>query len=117
MNASVEEIARVCHEVNRAYCAAIGDLSQKPWGDCEQWQRESAVSGVKGLLDNPDMTPEKGHLFWMEHKRAAGWKLGPVKDPELREHPCMVPYAELPLEQRVKDYLFAAVVKSMVGRT
>jgi hypothetical protein len=25
----VEEIARICHEVNRAYCASIQDFSQK----------------------------------------------------------------------------------------
>ena len=28
-----EQIARVCHEVNRAYCKALGDESQLPWVD------------------------------------------------------------------------------------
>ena len=28
-----QEIARVCHEVNRAYCQAIGDNSQPTWED------------------------------------------------------------------------------------
>ena len=28
---SVEEIARVCHNVNKAYCEAIGDDSQVTW--------------------------------------------------------------------------------------
>mgnify|MGYP001560010111 CR=1 FL=1 len=28
---NVEDIARVCHEVNRSYCLARGDDSQMPW--------------------------------------------------------------------------------------
>jgi hypothetical protein len=49
----------------------------------------------------------------MADKEADGWKHGPVKDPEKKEHPCMVPYGQLPAEQRAKDYLFIAVVKAM----
>ena len=37
---------------------------------------------------------------------------GPVKDPEKKEHPCFLPYDELPLSQRIKDYLFTAVVEA-----
>jgi hypothetical protein len=42
-----------------------------------------------------------------------GWKYGPVKDPEKKEHPCFVPYDRLPTEQKAKDYIFGAVVKSL----
>jgi len=31
MDITKERIAKVCHEVNRAYCAGIGDNSQVPW--------------------------------------------------------------------------------------
>lgn len=30
---TIEQIARVCHEVNRAYCESMGDTSQVPWED------------------------------------------------------------------------------------
>jgi hypothetical protein len=64
---------------------------------------------------SPDTTPEDSHKNWLAHKVKDGWVYGPVKDVEKKEHPCMVPYEELPLEQRVKDYLFRAVVlKSML---
>jgi hypothetical protein len=46
----------------------------------------------------------------MQEKKAAGWIYGPVKDPEKKEHPCIVPYDQLPIEQRTKDYLFKAIV-------
>lgn len=107
-----EIIARVCHNVNRAYCAATGDLSQPEWDAAPKWQRESAISGVEAHLHEP-MTPEQSHAAWSAHKLADGWKHGPVKDPVAKEHPCLVPYGELPSEQRVKDYLFAAIVESM----
>lgn len=111
------EIARVAHEVNRVYCASIGDHSQPAWEDAPQWQKESAIAGVDFHLANPDATPENSHESWLAQKQADGWKFGPVKDPEKKEHPCFVPYLELPVEQRSKDYLFRGVVHILgVGR-
>lgn len=109
----VEAIARVCHEVNRAYCLAIGDTSQPAWADAPEWQKDSARNGVAFHLANPDATPENSHEKWLEQKVAEGWVLGPVKDPEKKEHPCMVPYGDLPADQRAKDYLFRGVIHSL----
>lgn len=106
-------VARTAHEVNRAYCQAIGDDSQPTWEAAPAWQRTSAIAGVHFHLDNPEATPENTHESWLKVKVADGWVYGPVKDPEKKEHPCMRPYAELPLEQRVKDHLFRAVVHAM----
>ncbi len=110
MQTAEEMIARFCHEVNRAYCEAIGDPTQVSWEEAEQWQRDSAVNGVTAVLSNPTGTPADSHANWLAHKEADGWTYGPVKDPAKKEHPCMVPYDQLPKEQRVKDYLFRAVV-------
>src|SRR5690606_2016961 len=55
------------------------------------------------------LTPEQSHALWMKHKLAEGWRYGPVKDEEHKEHPCLVPYEQLPLNQRTKDWLFAAI--------
>lgn len=63
-----------------------------------------------------EMTPEQSHELWYAHKLAEGWKYGPVKNPETKEHPCMVAYQELPADQRVKDHLFRAVVHSALDR-
>lgn len=112
---AVETVARVCHEVNRAYCASLGDHSQPSWEDAPDWQRQSAVKGVSFALDNPSAKPSDSHESWLAEKRDAGWKYGPVKDPEAKEHPCFVPYDELPPEQRAKDYLFLAVVRSLAA--
>lgn len=108
------QIARVCHEVNRAYCAALGDHSQPAWQDAPEWQRDSAYKGVMHTLGNPDAKPSDSHESWLAEKRAAGWKYGPVKDPEKKEHPCFVPYDDLPAEQKAKDFIFQAVVRALM---
>ena len=111
---TIEKIAEVTHEVNRAYCAAIGDSSQPAWIDAPEWQRGSIVRGVIAHL-NEDLTPEQSHDSWLAVKEAEGWTYGPVKDASKKEHPCMVPYDALPVEQRTKDFLFGAVVAALAS--
>ena len=115
MNAllTTSEIARACHEVNRAYCNSIGDTSQPAWEDAPDWQRRSAIAGVEFTLANPDAKPSASHESWLAEKERDGWKYGPVKDPKKKEHPCFVPYDQLPAEQKSKDYLFQAVVRAL----
>jgi len=108
-----EQIARVCHEANRAYCMSIGDHSQSTWDMAPEWQKGSAVNGVVAVLDNPGRTPKDSHEGWLAEKQAAGWKHGPIKAPEKKEHPCMVPYHDLPDSQRIKDALFVSVVEAL----
>lgn len=105
-----EIIARVCHEANRALCIAFGDQSQPAWDEAPQWQRDSAIKGVRFHLDNPNAGPEASHTAWMADKLAAGWTWGSTKDPEAKKHPCLVPFHELPAEQQAKDHIFRAIV-------
>lgn len=109
-----ETIAKVYHEANKAYCESLGDMSQKSWAEADEWQRTSAIKGVAFHRANRFASPADSHNSWMKEKEAEGWKYGPVKDVEKKEHPCYVPYNELPFAQRVKDYIFKAVVNSMV---
>lgn len=110
----VGAVAAVCHAVNRAYCQSQGDHSQPTWDNAPDWMRESAIKGVHYLVEHPDAGPSAQHDAWLEAKRADGWIYGPVKDPENKQHPCMVPYDDLPAAQKAKDYLFQAVVRSLV---
>lgn len=109
----IEQIARVAHEANRGYCAGLGDSSQPAWSKAPAWQKSSAVNGVRFHLDNPGAGPVQSHNNWRRQKAADGWKFGRKKDPEKKRHPCMVPYEQLPVEQRLKDSLFIAVVRAL----
>lgn len=104
------QIAMLCHEVNKAICESQGDLSQTNWNDAPEWQKQSAIDGVNYHLQNPDAGPSGSHENWLKFKLADGWKYGSIKDPDLKEHPCIVPYNDLPYEQRVKDYVFRSIV-------
>lgn len=112
-----EQIARMAHEVNRAYCESLGDSSQPAWEEAPQWQRDSAIAGAKMHLANPHATPKDSHDSWLAQKRADGWQWGPEKDPERKLHPCFVEYEQLPPEQRAKDFLFRGVVRAMAGHS
>ena len=105
-------IVEVCHEANRALCRAFGDDSQLPWNEAAAWQRESAISGVKWRVANRDAPESAQHDAWMADKIADGWTYGPVKDAVAKTHPCLVPYDQLPPEQKAKDYVFTAIVKA-----
>jgi hypothetical protein len=112
----LDTIARIAHEVNRAFCMSIGDNSQPSWEDAPEWQRESAVSGVcfhlNELQAGREPAPSASHENWMKEKIADGWTYGAIKDPEKKQHPCLLPYDKLPREQRSKDYIFGAIVKA-----
>lgn len=103
-------IAQVCHEVNKAYCESIGDSSQHSWGEAEEWQKVSAVNGVKFTLNGA--SPESIHDNWINDKINDGWVYGEIKDADRKTHPCIMPYKELSEEQKYKDKLFITTVKA-----
>lgn len=113
---TVEEVAKRCHEANRAYCWAIDDYTAVPWGDAPEWQKQSAINGVEFHLGHPYADPAASHENWLKLKLAEGWTYGTVKDPEKKTHPCCVPYSVLPPSQKIKDYIFCGVVDALRSR-
>jgi hypothetical protein len=110
---NVTQIALICHQANKALCEQYGDASQKDWENAEQWQRDSAVAGVRFALDNPDAPASAQHDSWMADKIKDGWRHGAVKDADAKTHPCIVPYEQLPPEQQAKDHLFRSIVHGL----
>jgi len=110
--ANMEQIAHIAHEVNRAYCAALGDTTQPSWQDAPEWQRCSARMGAD-LHTSGEFGAEASHISWMNQKLEEGWKYGPIKNPDLKEHPCLVPFSALSREQQAKDYIFRGVVHAV----
>lgn len=110
----IEQVARICHAANRAYCESIGDKSQLEWDEAPNWQKESAINGVKFHLTqlSAGITPKPSasHESWLKEKESEGWVYGAEKNPSLKQHPCFVPYDQLPLDQKMKDYIFSGIV-------
>ncbi len=115
---TIDQVAGICHEANRGYCACHGDYSQLSWSDSPNWLRQSVIDGVLFNLNHflnygHPAEPGDSHKRWMARKVAEGWKYGPVKDEESRSHPCLMPFENLPVEQQVKDRLFTAIVTAL----
>lgn len=107
-------IAQVAHNVNQAMRAALGEAVES-WDDAAPEHKASVLAGVDMHVANPDTTPEAAHESWLAQKTAEGWTHGDVKDAEAKTHPCMLAYADLPADQKIKDHLFRAVVHSLKG--
>jgi hypothetical protein len=111
MMTTVIEIAEICHEANRALQRQRGEIVNFAWENTSQELRNSAIDGVVSALGG--RTPEELHMDWVIERESNGWVYGDVKDFAKKTHPCLLPYDELPEDQRAKDRLFHAVVKAL----
>lgn len=109
------QIGMIAHAINMAYCQSLGDNSIPAWDDAPEQQRNSILAGVEMHIANPDTTPEESHQAWYDSKLADGWVYGETKDVEAKVHPCMLPYDQLPPEQKAKDFLFRGAVHALKG--
>lgn len=109
----IEVCAQAAHEANRVWCISQGDTTQSHWEAAPEWQKASAIRGVQIALGGA--TPEQQHEAWSADKIRDGWKYGPVKDADKKEHHCLVPYNELPAHQRAKDSIYIAVVTAFAA--
>ncbi len=114
---TAEDIASVIHDANRRLQIIQGDPEPSaPWDEAEGYQVRESAAGVAEALRNPDLTPEQSHEAWCDRMRDGGWTYGEVKDPARKTHPALLPFAELPAEQQLKDRLFVAIVRALAPR-
>jgi len=111
----LREIAAVAWAANAELQALHADPAPSLPGDREDEEAHAVtVAGIRAILDGA--TAEQVHETWMRARQAQGWVRGPVKDSRLRTHPALVPYADLPEHQKVKDRVLAAIVRAMAGQ-
>lgn len=111
----VYQVARVCHEANRALQAALGEsVVSKPWDNLDFETKCSALDGVLKVIREPHTTPKMLHENWCRFKWENGWQYAPVRDDEKKLHPCLVRYEDLPAEQIMKDVLFGNILRSLI---
>jgi ryanodine receptor 2 len=46
---------------------------------------------------------ENAHELWAQQRIKDGWTLGPKRDDAAKQHPCLVPYSELPESEKEYD--------------
>ena len=55
------------------------------------------------IIQLGEMMARNTHEVWAAGRIADGWRWGPVRDDAKKEHPCLVPYDDLPEEERDYD--------------
>ena len=55
------------------------------------------------LLELTEKIAENVHDVWAIGRIKEGWKYGPVRDDSKKESPCLVPYSELPENEKEYD--------------
>lgn len=63
----------------------------------------SAVKVPEDLLELSEYLAKNSHEVWAEQRMRDGWVFGEFRDAERKTHPDLVPYEELPEEEKVYD--------------
>jgi ryanodine receptor 2 len=63
------------------------------------------------LFELTERLAQHVHELWAAKRIAEGWVIGPVRDDAKHEHPCLVPYDQLPDVE--KDYDRTIVLETL----
>jgi len=63
----------------------------------------SQIALPADLVELTERLAENAHDLWAARRLADGWTHGPRRDDALKQHPCLVPYADLPEPEKRYD--------------
>jgi len=63
----------------------------------------SKVKLSADLLELTELLAKNTHDIWAVQRFAEGWKYGTERNDERKEHPCLVPYEDLPESEKEYD--------------
>lgn len=110
---SSETIAQLVHETLSSWARIRGMPAYPSWEDAEDWMRASTLESVEHVLQHPNADPGAQHVQWMEQKQKDGWVWGETKDADAKTHPMLVPFAQLPDDERAKDAIIISLAKAL----
>lgn len=62
----------------------------------------TGVNIPEELNELVELVAKNVHEVWAQNRMNEGWTLGPCRNDELKQHPCLIPYEKLP--EIEKDY-------------
>jgi len=63
----------------------------------------SLVALPEGVAELTEQLAKNNHEVWSQTRMAQGWTYGPNRDDAKKQHPCLVPYVELPETEKKYD--------------
>ena len=55
------------------------------------------------LLELSELLARNVHEAWAQQRLAEGWKYGAKRNDDQKEHPCLIPYEDLPENEKEYD--------------
>jgi hypothetical protein len=81
------------------------------WEERDKEFRRQMIEVVEKYLTMEKLpTPEEAHNSWMKSYFEMGWKYGEKRDIEKKTHPDLVPFDDLPQDEKDKDAVFLALI-------
>lgn len=65
----------------------------------------SGIEVPEELLQLTDLIARNVHETWANERMKQGWTYGPVRNDMLKQHPCLVPYDDLPETETIHDHI------------
>ena len=118
MKPTIEEMARTCYAVALPLETSLNVPTD--WRMCCESTYDSACPRaqrafqrlVEHAIAHPD-SPADAQMVWVKKKIAEGWTYGPVKSKELKQHPKLVGWKELPTNVMWVHRILHGVVQAL----
>lgn len=95
-------LRNLSREIGKAAENIVGDRGERDAqdigggnADCNELPEE--------LLELAEQMAERVHDVWMEERVRQGWSYGEKRDDVNKKHSCLIPYKELPEEEKIYD--------------
>ena len=66
-------------------------------------ENTDAIQLSAELNDLVEAMAKNVHEVWAQSRMEQGWTYGPERNDQLKQHPCLVPYEELPEVEKAYD--------------
>jgi ryanodine receptor 2 len=66
-------------------------------------ENTDAIQLSAELNDLVEAMAKNVHEVWAQSRMEQGWTYGPERNDQLKQHPCLVPYEQLPEEEKAYD--------------
>lgn len=63
----------------------------------------SNVNLTEDILKLTELLAKNAHDIWARQRMTEGWTYGPERDDAKKQHPCLVPYEQLPESEKEYD--------------
>ena len=106
-------IAIVVHEATRTFFKVNNMPSPHNWHETEANMQLMTIRGVLFLMEYNGAHPESLHNQWCKEMFQLGWKAGLSYDYRIKEHHCLMPYADLSDFDWKRYELFCGIVNAL----